>query len=195
FADAELSSADGSEGIGLAMPDDHGYDSDEDSLDTVAPGSGMGSVFSALSLSQQQQQQQNTRSVNKLTRYMVLRGCLGNGKSHIMCELALRAIVGRPDLRVAYPLDCHQWSQEETVTAILIYLVDALHIAFVKDDFLNQKLKELDTVSVYDLEGATAHLLEMISPKDPRTGVSYDKFRLVLFVDNYNEASDNVKLI
>ncbi|KAJ1805309.1 hypothetical protein LPJ75_005348, partial [Coemansia sp. RSA 2598] len=54
---------------------------------------------------------------------------------------------------------------------------------------------ELDTVSVYDLEGATAHLLEMINPKDPRTGVSYDKFRLVLFVDNYNEASDNVKLI
>ncbi|KAJ1804716.1 hypothetical protein LPJ75_005514, partial [Coemansia sp. RSA 2598] len=192
FAVTELSSVDDSKGIALTMANNHGYDSEEEPLSTGIPGGSMQVEPSAWSILQQRQQ--NVGGINSLTRYMVLKGCLGNGKSHIMCELALRAIVGRPDLRVVYPLDCHEWSKRKTATDSLAYLVDALHIAFVEDDFLEVQLSELDEARGPDIGDAIRSLLYAISPianKDEQEAC----FRLVLFVDNYNEASDNVKLI
>ncbi|KAJ2857021.1 hypothetical protein FB639_006038, partial [Coemansia asiatica] len=107
-------------------------DSDDENGDDNIPSTQLQS--NTIESAQPPRRQQNAVSIDYITRYMVLMGCLGNGKSHIMCELALRASLDKTILRVVYPLDCFKWAEKARAMDILLYLVDALHVAFVEDN-------------------------------------------------------------
>ncbi|KAJ2232186.1 hypothetical protein H4R99_003148 [Coemansia sp. RSA 1722] len=179
------------------MANDYSDDDDDDENGST-PSSRMHVTQSvATSVVEQQQEQgqeQESAKIENIPRYIVLAGCLGNGKSHLMCELALRAIVDLDNVRVIYPLDCFYWSTISTATEKLEYLLNALHIAFAENDFLQKVLINCVKRENYDLGDAVSYLLTLINPVDPSVDKGNPHFRLLVFVDNYNEASTEVKL-
>ncbi|KAJ2842647.1 hypothetical protein J3B02_005519, partial [Coemansia erecta] len=187
FASATFPSTDGStKGLDTTME----VDSDDENDDNDALSTQLQSI--TIDSAQSAGQRHSPVSIDYLNRYMVLNGCLGNGKSYIMCELALRAIVNEEDLRVVYPLDCSKWSSKTTMTDALIYLVDALHVAFVEGSFLTQQLGGLGDESFYNIKEAINCLLEVLKPTNSGKG-NNPRFRLLMFVDNYDNVSGYVK--
>ncbi|KAJ1846824.1 hypothetical protein LPJ73_004421, partial [Coemansia sp. RSA 2703] len=71
-----------------------------------------------------------------------LTGCMGNGKSYVMRELALRSASKYPNIRVAYIPDCRVWSRLGNYKEQLKYLTRALSIAFALDKTWAQSVED-----------------------------------------------------
>ncbi|KAJ1923043.1 hypothetical protein GGI03_000577 [Coemansia sp. RSA 2337] len=74
-----------------------------------------------------------------LDNVLYFTGCAGTGKSHVLRELAARAIHNSTNVRVVYIADCQAWAALED-WAQVSYLAAAISLGFGADDEFNAKV-------------------------------------------------------
>ncbi|KAJ2777387.1 hypothetical protein GGI15_004524 [Coemansia interrupta] len=136
-----------------------------------------------------------------MSSHIFLTGCMGNGKSYVMRDLAVRSISKYPNIRVAYIPDCRVWSQLGDRIELLKYLVRALWIAFALDeswaagveysvgDRIGNGTNDLGNI-INMVDGVCQ---DIVSSENP-IGLQYEG-RLLLCIDNYDAASAEVRSI
>ncbi|KAJ2499720.1 hypothetical protein GGH96_003307 [Coemansia sp. RSA 1972] len=77
---------------------------------------------------------QNTSNV------LLITGCAGSGKTHILHELAIRSVWKTEDVRIVYIHDFQTWARDSDAEAIL-YFVEKVKSAFIQDADFNDALQ------------------------------------------------------
>ncbi|KAJ2824457.1 hypothetical protein GGI24_003401 [Coemansia furcata] len=83
-----------------------------------------------------------------LDNVLFLTGCAGTGKSHVLQELAARAIHASSNVRVVYIRDCRGWAAMDS-WAQVCYLAAAISRGFANDDAFNAAV--LQTLSLAEM--------------------------------------------
>ncbi|KAJ2369720.1 hypothetical protein IW150_005083, partial [Coemansia sp. RSA 2607] len=130
-----------------------------------------------------------------------LTGCMGNGKSYVMRELALRSASKYPNIRVAYIPDCRVWSRLGNYKEQLKYLTRALSIAFALDKTWAQSVEESINGRISDGTNDLQNIIKIVGGvcKDIGKNIASNAIKyeggLLLCVDNYHAADSQVKNI
>ncbi|KAJ1722975.1 hypothetical protein LPJ53_002641 [Coemansia erecta] len=134
-----------------------------------------------------------------MASHIFLTGCMGNGKSYVMRELAARSVSKYPNLRVAYIPDCRVWSRLDGRTELLRYLTRALSIAFALDaswaEGIEYSINERIGNGTNDLDNIKTLVDSTCKDITWCSGTSTAEYegRLLLCIDNYDAASAEVR--
>ncbi|KAJ2049261.1 hypothetical protein IW146_000239 [Coemansia sp. RSA 922] len=98
-----------------------------------------------------------------LDNVLYFTGCAGTGKSHVLRELAARAINNSTNVRVVYIADCQAWAALED-WAQVSYLAAAISLGFGADDEFNAKVfQELSLADMTDPRMLALQLLDSVN--------------------------------
>ncbi|KAJ2725811.1 hypothetical protein GGI07_001018 [Coemansia sp. Benny D115] len=138
---------------------------------------------------------------------MLLAGCAGSGKSHIMKELAVRAMYDNPNVRVVYIANCEEWvdtnryiqlfdnggvldnisEAHQRMVACIGYLIRAIKIAFALDKEIDDLVADIVLQQSLDIASlATTILTRLESVCMKRAASGCQPFKVLFCIDNFN---------